>query len=224
MIRVGVVDDQYLIREGLTSILQSSKDIDVVYQGADGVEFVDAIRAGVVMDVALVDIRMPHMDGLQAARLVSQFESAPAIVMLTTFADSEYVMQALESGAVGFMLKRSNRAELIAAVRAAAIGDAMLSAEVTKAVIERMLNRPRVDNSTDSDLSRLTQREMDVLQHIGAGATNAEIARSLHLSESTIKTHVSNILSKTGSRDRVAVALLAIRAGRTRTHPPDGGA
>ena len=116
MIRVGIVDDQNLIRDGLSSILESSPDIRVVFRGADGQEFVEAVRSGVAMDVALVDIRMPRMDGLEATRLVTGLDPSPAVVVLTTFDDDEYVMEALQVGAVGFLLKRCSRGDLLAAV------------------------------------------------------------------------------------------------------------
>ena len=213
MIRVGLVDDQELVWEGLAAILEASSDIDVVFQGGDGKEFVTAVRSGTGMDVALVDIRMPGMDGIEATHLVTALTPSPAVVVLTTFAEDEYVVRALRAGAVGFLLKRCTRLELVAGVRAAAAGDAVLSPEITRAVIERMLTGAPVGQSDAPEVRQLTDRELDVLRAIGSGATNAEIAASLHLSESTVKTHVSRVLAKTGCRDRVEAVLLAVRTG-----------
>jgi DNA-binding NarL/FixJ family response regulator len=213
MIRVGIVDDQNLIRDGLSSILESSPDIRVVFRGADGQEFVEAVRSGVAMDVALVDIRMPRMDGLEATRLVTSLDSSPAVVVLTTFDDDEYVMEALQVGAVGFLLKRCSRGDLLAAVSAAAAGDAVLSPSVTRTVIARMLAGLPGGSRARPQPPRLTERETAVLRGIGSGLSNAEIAADLFLSESTVKTHVSNVLAKTHSRDRVQAALLAVRTG-----------
>ncbi len=213
MIRVGIVDDQNLIRDGLSSILESSPDIRVVFRGADGQEFVEAVRSGVAMDVALVDIRMPRMDGLEATRLVTGLDPSPAVVVLTTFDDDEYVMEALQVGAVGFLLKRCSRGDLLAAVSAAAAGDAVLSPGVTRTVIARMLAGLPASPRARPQPPRLTERETAVLRGIGSGLSNAEIAADLFLSESTVKTHVSNVLAKTHSRDRVQAALLAVRTG-----------
>ncbi|HZG98157.1 MAG TPA: response regulator transcription factor, partial [Nocardioidaceae bacterium] len=181
-------------------------------QAADGQELVDAVLGGAEVDVALVDIRMPRMDGLAATRALTGVPGAPAVVIVTTFGEEEYVLEALVAGASGFLLKRCSGAELVAAVRAVAAGDAILSPEVTRTVIERMRAR-RNDVAPRLDSLRLTTREVSVLTLVGQGCTNKEIAAALFLSESTIKTHVGSILSKTGSRDRVLLALLANRLG-----------
>lgn len=139
MIRVGLFDDQELIRDGLTAILASAEDMRVVLAGADGSALVRAVRHGVGLDVALVDIRMPGMDGLEATRQATALPNAPAVVLLTTFDEYEYVLQALQAGAVGFLLKRCTRGDLLSGVRAAAAGDAILSPGVTRTVIRRML-------------------------------------------------------------------------------------
>jgi DNA-binding NarL/FixJ family response regulator len=212
VIRVALVDDQEIIREGLAAILESQPDIRVVLQGGDGIALLDGLRAGTLVDVALVDIRMPRMDGLEAARRVAALACSTVVVILTTFGDDDYVLEALRAGAAGFLLKRCTRDELIGAVRAAADGDAMLSPQVTRSVIARMLTGG-VPDPAGLGPAHLTARELDVLQGIGRGDTNAEIARTLHLSESTVKTHVSNVLAKTSSRDRVGAALFAVRTG-----------
>ncbi len=211
VVRVGLVDDQELIRDGLQAILESDDGVRVVLTGGDGHALVDAVRGGLALDVALVDIRMPRMDGLEATRRVLALPGAPAVVVLTTFDEDEYVVAALQAGAVGFLLKRCTRADLLAGVRAAAAGDAVLSPEVTRGVITRMVSGLPADPVPA--LEELTHRERAVLTSIGTGATNAEIAAALFLSESTVKTHVSNVLAKTGCRDRVQLALLAVRAG-----------
>ena len=211
-LRIAVVDDQELIRDGFTLIVEGQPDLEVVLQAADGQELVDAVRTGVRIDVALVDIRMPGMDGLAATRALADVEGAPAVVIVTTFGEEEYVLEALASGASGFLLKRCSGAELVAAIRSVAAGDAILSPEVTRTVIERMRAR-RTDVAPRLESLRLSAREVSVLGLVGQGATNKEIAGTLFLSESTIKTHIGNILAKTGSRDRVQLALLANRLG-----------
>lgn len=213
MIRVGLFDDQELIRDGLSAILESADDIRVVLAGGDGSALVRAVRHGVGLDVALVDIRMPGMDGLEATRQVTALPSAPAVVVLTTFDEDDYVVQALQAGAVGFLLKRCTRADLLAGVRAAAVGDAVLSPGVTRTVISRMLAGLPAACAPPPQLVGLTGREAEVLRGIGTGLTNAEIATHLHLSESTVKSYVSAVLAKTQSRDRVQAALLSVRSG-----------
>lgn len=212
MIRVAVVDDQHLVREGFTLILRAAHDIEVAAQAADGREFLDQVRADPRIDVALVDIRMPVLDGIQATRALGALPHAPAVIVVTTFDDDAYVLDAIASGARGFLLKRCSGQELVAAVRAVAAGESILSTEVTGAVLDRVRatgGHPLADLSAYA----LTGRETDVLALVGAGLNNAEIAGRLHLTMSTVKSHVSNVLAKTGSRDRVGAAILAIRAG-----------
>lgn len=177
-----------------------------------GRKLVDAVASGLKVDVALVDIRMPGMDGLAATKALAGMKDAPAVVIVTTFGEEEYVLEALAAGASGFLLKRCSGAELVSAIRAVAAGDAILSPEITRTVIERMRSRRLAPTPRLDDL-RLTPRETSVLAMIGQGLTNTEISAGLFLSESTVKTHVGNILSKTRSRDRVQAALLANRLG-----------
>ncbi|GLZ58438.1 response regulator transcription factor [Micromonospora sp. NBRC 107095] len=212
MIRVAIADDQELVRDGFSLILRSQPDIQVAAEAADGRQFLDAVRRDSRIDVALVDIRMPVLDGLQATRELATIPHAPAVIVVTTFDDDAYVLDAIASGARGFLLKRSSARDLIAAVRTVAAGEAVLSAEVTGAVLDRVRATGPV---TRVDLSayQLTARELDVLALIGAGLNNNEIAERLYLSMSTVKTHVTNVLAKTGSRDRVRAAILAIQAG-----------
>ncbi|MEU8425507.1 response regulator transcription factor [Micromonospora sp. NPDC048835] len=212
MIRVAIADDQELVRDGFSLILRSQPDIQVVAEAADGRQFLDAVRRDSSIDVALVDIRMPVLDGLQATRELTRIAHAPAVIVVTTFDDDAYVLDAIAAGARGFLLKRSSARDLIAAVRTVAAGEAVLSAEVTGAVLDRV-RATGPATSVQVAAYQLTARETDVLALIGAGLNNAEIADRLYLSMSTVKTHVTNVLAKTGSRDRVRAAILAIQAG-----------
>ncbi|MEU4556455.1 LuxR family two component transcriptional regulator [Micromonospora violae] len=212
MIRVAIADDQELVRDGFSLILRSQPDIQVAAESADGRQFLDAVRRDSRIDVALVDIRMPVLDGLQATRELARIPHAPAVIVVTTFDDDAYVLDAIAAGARGFLLKRSSARDLIAAVRTVAAGEAVLSAEVTGAVLDRVRT---TGPATRVELAayQLTARETDVLALIGAGLNNNEIAERLYLSMSTVKSHVTNVLAKTGSRDRVRAAILAIQAG-----------
>ena len=206
-IRVAVVDDQQLVRDGFALILGSQPDIEVAVQAEDGRQFLEAVRADPRLDVALVDIRMPVLDGLAATRALAAVPHAPAVIVVTTF-----VLDAIAAGARGFLLKRCSGRALVDAVRTVAAGASILSADVTEAVLARVR---AAGPTTSADLApyRLTAREADVLALIGAGLNNAEIAARLHLSMSTVKSHVTNLLAKTRSRDRVQAAILALRAG-----------
>jgi DNA-binding NarL/FixJ family response regulator len=210
--RVAVVDDQQLVRDGFSLILGAQPDLDVAVSAADGQAFLEAVRADPRIDVALVDIRMPVLDGLAATRALAAVPHAPAVIVVTTFDDDTYVLDAIAAGARGFLLKRCSAAELVAAVRTVARGDSILSTEVTGAVLARVRSAGQV-TAEDLTAYRLTERELEVLALVGAGLNNAEIAGRLHLSMSSVKTHVSNVLAKTHSRDRVQAAILAIRAG-----------
>ncbi|WP_433268402.1 response regulator [Micromonospora vinacea] len=212
MIRVAIADDQELVRDGFSLILRSQPDIQVAAEAADGRQFLDAVRRDSRIDVALVDIRMPVLDGLQATRELATIPHAPAVLVVTTFDDDAYVLDAIAAGARGFLLKRSSARDLIAAVRTVAAGEAVLSAEVTGAVLDRV-RATGPASRVELAAYQLTARETDVLTLIGAGLNNNEIAERLYLSMSTVKTHVTNVLAKTGSRDRVRAAILAIQAG-----------
>jgi DNA-binding NarL/FixJ family response regulator len=215
VIRVAIADDQELVRDGFSLILRSQPDLQVAAEVADGRQLLDAVRRDPRIDVALVDIRMPVLDGLQATRELAGVPHAPAVIVVTTFDHDTYVLDAIASGARGFLLKRCSARDLIAAVRTVATGEAILSAEVTGAVLDRIRSTGPASR-TDLTGYQLTARETDVLTLIGSGLNNDEIARQLHLSMSTVKTHVANVLAKTGSRDRVRAAILAIQAGLSR--------
>lgn len=218
-LKVAIVDDQDLIREGLALIVGADPDLQVVLSAPDGQGLVDAVARGLDMDVALVDIRMPGLDGLEATRRIVGYPRAPAIIILTTFDDDDYVLGAVAAGASGFLLKRATGDQLVAAIRSVANGDAILSPSVTRQVLARMRSDLAADPLAAVApppgplLDGLTDREVEVLRCLGHGLSNAEIARTLFLSTSTVKTHVGSVLAKTGTRDRVQAALFAVRAG-----------
>jgi DNA-binding NarL/FixJ family response regulator len=220
-IRVLVVDDQELVRSGFCVILEAAEGITVVGEAADGDAAVSA-AADCHPDVVLMDIRMPGMDGLEAARLLTSSSPAPKVIMLTTFDLDEYVYEALRAGASGFLLKDSPRADLIAAVRAAAAGQAMLAPTVTRRLIEAFARRPPETSPAPSRLASLTAREREVLVLLARGASNGEIAAALFVSEATVKTHVGNVLAKLGLRDRVQAVILAYETGIVVPGDPPG--
>jgi DNA-binding NarL/FixJ family response regulator len=220
-IRVLVVDDQELVRSGFCVILDAADGITVVGEAADGEAAVSQAAAH-GPDVVLMDIRMPGMDGLEATRLITRdAAAAPKVVMLTTFDLDEYVYEALRAGASGFLLKDSPRHDLIAAVRAAAAGDALLAPSVTRRLIEAFARRPPETAPSPSRLASLTARERDVLMMLARGRSNAEIAVGLFVSEATVKTHVGNLLAKLGLRDRVQAVILAYETGLVVPGSPD---
>ena len=212
-IRVLVVDDQELVRLGFCVILDAADGITVVGEAANGEAAVSQVAAH-APDVVLMDIRMPGMDGLEAPRVITRgAAAAPRVVMLTTFDLDDYVYEALRAGASGFLLKDSPRHDLIAAVRAAAAGDALLAPSVTRRLIEAFARRPPETSPSPSQLASLTARERDVLLLLARGRSNAEIASVLFVSEATVKTHVGNLLAKLGLRDRVQAVILAYETG-----------
>ncbi|AXK33561.1 DNA-binding response regulator [Streptomyces armeniacus] len=214
-IRVLLADDEEMIRHGVRLILRHAQGIEVVGEAANGEEAV-RIAAETRPDVALIDIRMPVLDGLATIERLLVLEPRPQVVMLTTFGDEENVTRALRSGAIGFLLKDEGPQELISAVRAAATGDAVLSPGVTGTVIDRMLNGvgPAAGSGApEAGLAALTDRERDVLALLGQGLANGAIGERLGIGVGTVKTHVSAILEKTGSDSRVQAAVLAYRTG-----------
>jgi DNA-binding NarL/FixJ family response regulator len=212
-IRVLVVDDQELVRSGFCVILDAADGITVVGEAANGEAALSQVAAH-DPDVVLMDIRMPGMDGLEATRRITRGPSAaPKVVMLTTFDLDDYVYAALRAGASGFLLKDSPRHDLIAAVRAAAAGDALLAPSVTRRLIEAFARRPPETSPSPSQLASLTARERDVLLLLARGRSNHEIAGALFVSEATVKTHVGNVLAKLGLRDRVQAVILAYETG-----------
>jgi DNA-binding NarL/FixJ family response regulator len=214
-IRVLIVDDQALVRAGFKMILESEPEIEIVGEAEDGLQAVDAARE-LQPDVALMDIRMPNLDGLEATRrILNGPGQAPRILMLTTFDLDEYVYEALRAGASGFMLKDTPPEQLVAAIHVVASGDALLSPAITKRVIEEFIRRPpsTIAIVPSPKVADLTARELEVLGFMARGLSNAEIARDLLVSETTVKTHVARILMKLGLRDRVQAVVFAYETG-----------
>ncbi|MEV7072154.1 response regulator [Streptomyces sp. NPDC091972] len=213
-IRVVVADDQELVRSGFTMILEAQQDIEVVAEAGDGAEAVEAVRSH-APDVLLLDIRMPVMDGLEAARRVCA-RSSCKVVMLTTFDLDEYVYDALYAGASGFLLKDVRRDDLVHAVRVVAGGDSLLAPTVTRRLVADIVRRRREETAAapaPDRLDVLTAREVETLRMLARGLSNAEIATTLFVSEHTVKTHVSNVLGKLGLRDRVQAVICAYETG-----------
>jgi DNA-binding NarL/FixJ family response regulator len=213
VIRILIADDHELMRSGLRSMLDAQEDMEVVGEAEDGAQAVDeAIRLH--PDVAIMDIRMPRLDGIEATRrLMAQGDSAPRVLVLTTFDLDEYVYEALRAGAGGFMLKDAPPGQLAEAVRTVAAGEALLAPAVTKRLVERFVQRPPYDTARKERFEELTDRELEVLKLVTKGMSNAEIGEQLFLSEATVKTHLTRILSKLGVRDRVQAVVLAYESG-----------
>jgi DNA-binding NarL/FixJ family response regulator len=214
-LRVVIADDQALVRGGFRMILQAEKDIEVVAEAADGEEAVAAVGR-YHPDLVLMDIRMPHLDGLAATRRILEAGNPGCrILMLTTFDLDEYVYAALRGGASGFLLKDVSPEQLVASVRMVAAGDALLAPSITRRLIERFA-RPPPAPIGDGELSALTPRELDVFKLMARGLSNSEIARALFLSDETVKTHVARILPKLGLRNRVQAVVMAYERGLVR--------
>jgi DNA-binding NarL/FixJ family response regulator len=214
VIRVLVADDQTLVRAGFRVLVESAPDLEVVGEAGDGVEAVELARRE-LPDVVLMDIRMPVMDGLEATRQTVALDRAEGIrvLVLTTFDLDEYVYEALRAGASGFLLKDTPPADLLAAIRVVAAGDALLAPSVTRRLIAEFARRPEPSAVTPAALAALTDREREVLALVARGLSNAEIAELLVVSGATAKTHVSRVLAKLGARDRAQLVMLAYETG-----------
>jgi DNA-binding NarL/FixJ family response regulator len=214
MIRVAVVDDQDLVRAGFVLLLRSADSIEVVGEAHDGLEAIALCRR-TAPDVVLMDVRMPGTDGIVAARRITDDPDCTSkVVMLTTFDMDEYVYEALQAGASGFLLKDVQPELLVAGIRAVDAGESLLAPTVTRRMIESFLQRPRaVDPEARLALATLTQRERETLGLLARGLTNAEIATELFVSETTVKTHVGRVLTKLGLRDRVQAVIFAYETG-----------
>ena len=213
-LRVLIVDDQALVRAGFAMILSIEKDIEVVGEAGNGIEALDAVRQ-LRPDVVLMDIRMPEMDGITAtARLCADGTSdgLPRIIILTTFDLDDYVYEALRAGASGFLLKDTPPEDLAEAIRVVARGDALLSPSITRKLLEEFSRTP-ASPVPHRYLDDLTEREVEVLRELAGGLSNAEIADALFVSETTVKTHVSHILTKLELRDRVQAVVVAYESG-----------
>jgi DNA-binding NarL/FixJ family response regulator len=214
-ITVLIADDQTLVRSGLRAIIDSEPGMEVVGEASDGAEAVEAVRR-LRPDVALMDIRMPRLDGVAATRaLLSPAAPVPTrILILTTFHLDEYVTEALRAGASGFLLKDATGDQLVEAVRVVASGEAMLAPPVTRRLLERMAQDPAAAANDGEEIrDLLSARELDVLRLVARGLSNAEIGATLHLAETTIKSHVQSTLAKLGVRDRLQAAVLAYDSG-----------
>lgn len=212
-----IVDDEPFVRHGLRTILEADPGIEIVAEAADGQAAVEAAGTH-PCDVALVDIRMPRMDGIAATRRLMTMPAPPAVIILTTFRFDEYVTEALHAGAAGFLLKDTRPADIVQAVHTVASGHALLSPAVTRHVIELLLQRHQGLTGQDrARIASLTAREHEVFLLVGRGLSNADIARTLSTSEATVKMHVSRILAKLQVENRVQAALLAREA------PPPAG-
>jgi DNA-binding NarL/FixJ family response regulator len=205
-----VVDDQFLIRDGVAALLDAEEDFTVLGTAADGAEAIGLITT-LEPDVALMDIRMPEVDGIEATRRIIASGSATRILILTTFGADDYVLAALRAGASGYLLKDAPRASLVAAIRAVAAGDVAVEDQVLAQLVRGQPVRERPEMV--AALGRLSPRESEVLHLVAQGATNPEIAQSLFIGETTVKTHVSRIQTKLDARDRVHLVVIAHRAG-----------
>jgi DNA-binding NarL/FixJ family response regulator len=212
VIRAIVADDQALVRGGFRMILEAQPDIEVVAEADNGRTAV-ARTLELAPDVVLLDIRMPVLDGIQAATELAKARSPARVLMLTTFDLDEYVYAAMRAGASGFLLKDVDPADLVAAVRSVVRGDTLLSPVLTRRLIERFLSRPAPGAAAAALASVLTERELDVLRLIAGGRSNAEIGAELYLAEPTVKTHVTRLLAKLGARDRVQAVIFAYESG-----------
>ena len=214
-VRVLLVDDDDLMRAGLTAVLSSDETIDVVGEAPNGraaVEQAIELRP----DVVLMDVRMPGLDGIAATRELLAVSPDAKVVVLTTFEQDDYIFGALSAGASGFLLKRTRPEELIAAIHTVAAGDSLLSPSVTRTVIQRVAGQPAPDAGAEARLDELTARERDVLELIARGLSNGEIASTLVIEESTVKTHVRHILRKLRLRDRVQAVIFGYESGLIR--------
>ena len=220
-VRVLLVDDDDLMRAGLKAVLSSDTSVEVVGEAGNGRAAVE--RAGALRpDLVLMDVRMPDLDGIAATREVLATSPEVKVVILTTFEQDDYIFGALNAGASGFLLKRTAPEELLTAIHTVAAGDSLLSPSVTRTVIDRMARQPTPEIGSGRLLDELTPREREVLGLIARGLSNGEIAATLVIEESTVKTHVKRILMKLRLRDRIQAVIFAYESGLTRPGPKPG--
>jgi DNA-binding NarL/FixJ family response regulator len=211
-IRVLVVDDEAIVRDGLRAIVEVEEDLQVVGEAADGSEAV-AVARKLQPDIALVDIQMPRVDGVETTRLLLALPTPPRVLVLTTFDRNEYVYQSMRAGASGFLLQDVRRGQLNDAIRTVFAGQSLLAPAITRRLIEEFCKRPSPHGGTPPELAELTPRELEVLTLLGRGLSNAEIAARFFVAETTIKTHVAHVLAKLGSRDRAQAVVIAYESG-----------
>lgn len=216
MIRVLMVDDDELVRTGLAMIIDSADDLQVCGQASSGRQAIqEAIRLR--PDVVLMDLQMPEMDGIEATRqLVARGDLEARVIVVTTFDDDRHIFDALRAGASGYLLKRSRPNELLEGIRLVAEGDGLLAPSITRRLIEQFADLPGPVQQDVDSLDRLTEREREVLVRVALGKNNAEIARELHMSESTAKTHLKRVMMKLHLRDRIAAVVFAYQTGLVR--------
>lgn len=212
MIRVVLADDQALVRGGFRMILEAQEDIEVVGEADTGVQAVRQVRTA-SPDVVLMDIRMPVMNGIVATAELTRTGGETRVLILTTFDLDEYVYEAVRAGASGFLLKDVDPPDLVHAVRVVAAGDALVAPAITRRLLEHFTARPRPGARAPDALATLTDRELEVLRHVAGGLSNNEIAAKLHLSEATVKTHMTRILAKLRLRDRAQAVVAAYETG-----------
>jgi DNA-binding NarL/FixJ family response regulator len=218
-IKVLLADDQSLVRSGFRMLIDSADDMEAVGEVDNGRDAVALVRSRPV-DVVLMDIRMPIMDGTEATRRISELGVDTKVLVLTTFDLDEYVFAALQGGASGFLLKDALPDELLGAIRAVAAGDAVVAPSTTKRLLTHFAGLlPKVSSTPDTRLDVLTEREREVLAEVARGANNQEIGQRLYMAEGTVKTHIGRLLSKLGARDRVGLVLIAHEVGLDQTTP-----
>ena len=218
-IKVLLADDQSLVRSGFRMLIDSADDMEAVGEVDNGRDAVAVVRSRPV-DVVLMDIRMPIMDGTEATRRISELGVDTKVLVLTTFDLDEYVFAALQGGASGFLLKDALPDELLGAIRAVAAGDAVVAPSTTKRLLTHFAGLlPKVSSTPDTRLDVLTEREREVLAEVARGANNQEIGQRLYMAEGTVKTHIGRLLSKLGARDRVGLVLIAHEVGLDQTTP-----
>ncbi|TQL67875.1 LuxR family two component transcriptional regulator [Nocardioides albertanoniae] len=213
-IRVFLVDDQELVRAGFRMLIDSQADLSVVGEAGDGREALAALDR-TDADVVLMDVRMPHMDGVEATGLIAGREAAPRVIVLTTFDLDEYAFAAIRAGAAAFLLKDARPEDLLTAIRTVHAGDSVVAPSTTRRLLEHFAAAAPASTpaATGQRLADLTEREREVLTLVGGGLSNTEIADAFVVAEATVKTHVGRLLAKTGSRDRVQLVVLAYETG-----------
>ncbi|WP_405668498.1 response regulator transcription factor [Streptomyces sp. NBC_01166] len=227
MTRVLIADDEPMIRAGVRAVLSTDPDIEIVAEAGDGHEAVELVRLH-RPDVAVLDVRMPRTDGIEAAAEISRTVPATGIIMLTTFGEDDYILRALGCGAAGFLIKSGEPEELLAGVRAVADGAAYLSPKVAARVVAHLASggtgaRAGRRAAAREKVAGLTPREREVLSFLGSGLSNGQIARRLHVVEGTVKAHVSSVLSRLGVENRAAAAVVAHEAGVVPAHTTESG-